>query len=258
MKTIAIILGVFICLYISAAAYLYFTQKSKIFNKKYAKIYLPKTAKHIWFVTDDGTKLEGGYVENKKNAPLVLYFSGNANNVLEFLDHIAPEIKEYNFVGFNYPGYANSQGEPCEKCIYKYALEIFDKYKPEYLIGRSLGSAVASYVAANRNIRGMLLITPIDSIVNIAKKKYPFFPVSFLLKYKFEAYKYLRRVLAPVSVLLVKNDETVPKVSIRNVLYSVVNLKDVETVGGVGHGNIYEKENISKLIEILLDSLDKK
>jgi pimeloyl-ACP methyl ester carboxylesterase len=246
----------FVIAYLGIVLYLYFTQDEKIFNRKCARVYEPTVAKKITFKTDDGVLLEGGYVENSKNAPLVLYFSGNSNNVLEFLDHIAPKIKEYNFVGFNYPGYANSKGTPCEKCILKYALEIFDAYKPEYVMGRSLGSAVASFVGANRNVKGIVLITPIDSIVNIAKSKYPFIPVSLLIKHKFEAYKYLRKTKAPVSVLLVKKDETVPKKSIENVLKSIVNLKEVEVIDGVGHGNVYEYKGIEKVLLKLLKTLN--
>jgi surfactin synthase thioesterase subunit len=242
----------FLILYLLGAAYLYFTQDEKVFNRKFAKKISPAVAKHIYFTTSDGVRLEGGYVENKKVAPLVLYFSGNSNNVLEFLDNIAPKIKDYNFIGFNYPGYAGSEGKPCEKCIEKYALEIFDKYHPDYLMGRSLGSAVASFVGANKKIKGILLITPIDSILNIAKSRYPFFPISILLKHKFEAYKNLMKIDAPVSLLLVKNDETVPKKSISTVINSIRNLRDVEVIEGVGHGNIYEYKGIEKIIEKLL------
>ncbi|WP_457560359.1 alpha/beta hydrolase [Caminibacter sp.] len=257
MKLLSIVLLI-VGIYVLISAYLYFTQKNKIFKRKWAKTIVPKIAKHIYFKTNDGILLEGGFVENKKNAPLVLYFSGNANNVLEFLDNIAPKIKEYNFVGFNYPGYAKSEGKPCEECILKYALEIFDKYKPDFLIGRSLGSAVTSYVAANSSIKGLLLITPIDSIVNIAKARYPFLPVSFLVKHKFETYKYLKKVNAPVSLLLVKKDEIVPKKSIENVIKSIKNLSKIVVIDGVGHGNIYEYNYIFKLTENLLDSLHRK
>ena len=242
-------------IYLGIISYLYFTQDEKIFNKKFAKEYFPKRIEKITFKTSDGILLEGGFVKNKKNAPLVLYFSGNSNNVLEFLDNIAPKIKDYNFIGFNYPGYAGSKGEPCEECIYRYALEIFDKYKPDFVMGRSLGSAVASFIAANREVKGVVLITPIDSIVNIAKNRYPFIPVSLLIKHKFEAYKYLQKTKAPVSLLLVKIDKTVPKKSIENVIKNISNLKKIETIDGVGHGNVYEYKGIEEKLRFLLDVL---
>ena len=158
MKTFVFILLVGIVIYFGAVIYLYVTQESKIFNRKWAKESVPKVAKKISFKTSDGIILEGAVTKNNENSPLVLYFSGNANNVIEFLDNIAPKIRGFNFIGFNYPGYAGSEGKPCEKCILKYSLEIFDKYKPDIIIGRSLGSAVAAYVASKRGIKNRLLI----------------------------------------------------------------------------------------------------
>jgi hypothetical protein len=91
----------FLFVYILACIYLYFIQENKIFNKKWAKPIEPKIAKKVYFRTSDGIKLEGAFTK-KDNLPLILYFSGNANNVIEFLDKIATKIKNYNFIGFNY------------------------------------------------------------------------------------------------------------------------------------------------------------
>ena len=118
MKNIIISLSF---LYILALAYLYFWQDKLIFLNSYSKGYTPRHIKVVNFKTSDGTVLEGGYLEHKKGLPLVLYFGGNAANVLYFLDDRAREIKNYNFIAFNYPGYGNSQGKPSEKAILKYA-----------------------------------------------------------------------------------------------------------------------------------------
>ena len=253
LRFLVIVFLLLVFAYFGAVIYLYATQESKIFNRKWAKEYTPKTAKKIYFKTSDGIKLEGAFTKNGDNLPLVLYFSGNANNVIEFLDKIAPQIKNYNFVGFNYPGYAGSEGKPCEKCILKYALEIYDRYKPDVLIGRSLGTSVASYIAGKRDIKKLVLITPFDSIVNIAKNKYPFLPVQKLVKYKFEEYKWIRNVKAPVNVLLVKNDDVIPEKNIENLLKNIPDLNKKIVIYGVKHGNIYEYKDIVKIIQELLE-----
>ncbi|ACM93119.1 conserved hypothetical protein [Nautilia profundicola AmH] len=252
MKTFVFILLVGIVIYFGAVIYLYVTQESKIFNRKWAKEYVPKVAKKISFKTSDGIILEGAVTKNNENSPLVLYFSGNANNVIEFLDNIAPKIRGFNFIGFNYPGYAGSEGKPCEKCILKYSLEIFDKYKPDIIIGRSLGSAVAAYVASKRGIKKLVLITPFDSIVNVAKSKYPFLPVDKLVKYKFTEIEWIKKVKAPVNVLLVENDDIIPQRNIDNLLKNIPNLNKKIIINGVKHGYIYEYKNIEKVIEDLL------
>jgi pimeloyl-ACP methyl ester carboxylesterase len=173
--------------------------------------------------------------------------------VIEFLDFIAPKIKNFNFIGFNYPGYAGSEGKPCEKCIEKYALEIFDKYKPDFLIGRSLGSAVASFVASKRDVKGVVLITPFDSIENIAKAKYPIFPISLLLKYNFKEAEFISKTNAPVVVIALKHDDVIPKNSLENLLKHIKNLKKVIYLDGVKHGFIYEHP---KIVEVLKKSLN--
>jgi hypothetical protein len=252
MKTLILIALFGAFLYLDAVIYLYVTQKNKIFNRKWAKEYTPKIAKKVCFKTKDEIVLEGAYTKNGENLPLVLYFGGNANNVIEFLDKIAPEIKNYNFIGFNYPGYAGSEGEPCEKCILKYALEIYDFYRPEIVMGRSLGTAVATYVAANRQIKKLILVTPFDSIVNIAKRKYPLLPVERLVKHKFEEYKWMKNVHCKVSVLLVENDDVIPVQSTDNLLRNIQNLNKKVILSGVKHGNVYEHRDIIKILTALL------
>jgi len=242
-------------LYISAALYLYFTQDKKIFQRHYAKEHQLIFAKEVYFTTSDGIKLQGAYLENKKGAPLVLYFSGNANNVAEFIDTIAPKIKEYNFIGFNYPGYVKSEGYPSKENILKYAKEIFDRYKPDFVMGRSLGSAVASYVAYKKNPKGLVLITPIDSIESIAKKRYPIFPIKLLLKHNFDAVSYLKKLNIPVSVIVVENDDVVPNSSTQNVIKSIKNLKYLAVLKGIRHFNIYDYVKIDKVIKKALESL---
>lgn len=232
-------------------------QDKKVFNRIWAKPYEPKIAKKIYFTTSDGIKLEGAITKNGENLPLVLYFSGNANNAIEFLDKIAPHIKNFNFIGFNYPGYAGSEGKPCEKCIEKYALEIYDKYKPDIIIGRSLGTAVASYVASKRKVKGIILITPFDSIENIAKKKYPIFPIKLLLKHKFNEAQFLSKTNTPVIIIALKNDDIIPNTSLKNLLKHINNLKQIIYIDGVKHGVIYEYPGIINILKNALSSFYK-
>lgn len=245
----------FFSVYVLICVYLYLIQDKKVFNKKWAKPIEPKIAEKISFTASDGICLEGAITKNGENLPLVLYFGGNANNVIEFLDKVATKIKNFNFLGFNYPGYAKSQGKPCERCIEKYALEIFDKYKPDYLIGRSLGTTVASFVASKRNVKGIVLITPFDSIENIAKSKYPIFPVSLLLKYKFNEAEFISKTNVPVAVIALKHDDVIPQNALKNLLKHVKNLKKVVFLDGVKHGFIYEHPKIVEVLKKSLNSL---
>ena len=244
-------------LYILICGYLYFTQDSKVFNRKYAKEYNPKTAKKIYFNSSIG-KLEGAYTENCKNCPLVLYFSGNANNVIEFLDLIAPKIRNYNFLGFNYPGYVNSEGIPSETNFYKMAEEIYKKYKPDFVIGRSIGTAVAAYLASRHSFKGVLLITPFSSMECIAKHKYPFFPVGLLLKYKFNESEFLKRSNNAVSIIALKHDDVIPDICLQELIKNIKNLKNIIYLDGVKHASIYLHPEIIESIKKSLNLLKEK
>ena len=238
-------------IYLLAFAYLYFFQDKLIFKNKYAKAFTPQLAKLIEFNTSDGLKLEGGYLEHEKELPLILYFGGNAMNVLHFLDDTASQIKNYNFIAFNYPGYANSEGKPSEEKILKYALEITKKYKPQHIIGRSLGTAVASFVASQIEVNILLLITPFDSIADVAKTKYPIFPIKLLVKHKFNELEWLQNTKAKkINALFVKNDEIIPKQNIRYLKHTIEFNKTVTI--DASHNYIYEDKDIVEQMETLL------
>jgi pimeloyl-ACP methyl ester carboxylesterase len=103
-----------------------------------------------------------------------------------------------NIVSFNYRGYGNSTGSPSEKALFDDALLIYDflvtdkHIKPENIIvmGRSLGSGVATYLASQKPVKKVILVTPYDSIESVAKESYGFVPVSLLLQNKFDSTLY--------------------------------------------------------------------
>ena len=72
------------------------------------------------------------------------------------------------------------------------------KEKNIILYGESLGTGVAVEIAQNKNYAGVILESPFTSMVNMGKKYYPFFPVNFLLKDKFESYKKINNIFVPV------------------------------------------------------------
>jgi esterase/lipase len=95
-------------------------------------------------------------------------------------------------------------------------------------------------------------LTPFDSIVNIAKAKYLFLPVDKLVKYKFEEYKWIKDVEAPVNILLVRNDDIIPNASTKRLLKNIKHLNKIIEIDNIRHGFIYEYPNIDKIIEKLL------
>ena len=114
----------------------------------------------------------------------------------------------------DYRGYGKSEGTPTEEGLYSDALAIYDaieeKHESVSLIGRSLGSGVAVYLAAHREIDKLILLTPYDSIVKVAQVHYPFIPAHYVARDRFEAFRYAPDISAPVLIVTAELDRVVP------------------------------------------------
>lgn len=184
--------------------------------------------KLIYFPVDDShfaenhaavVKLEDvtlhGWALNISAENAVIYYGGNAESI------------EYNIQGFQqafpdravfliaYRGYGASEGTPSESSLYADALAVFDKvaakHKNVSLIGRSLGSGIATYVAANRKAEKLVLVTPFDSIVAIAQQLYPFLPVQYVLLDRYESIARIPQISESTLMLVAEHDQVVPR-----------------------------------------------
>jgi pimeloyl-ACP methyl ester carboxylesterase len=231
--------------YLAGVAYLYFFQDHLIFRPDLApkEVKLPREAKRLFI---DG--IETGVIDKQSDTTL-FYFGGNANNALEFL-HLAKDFG-VNIVAMNYPGYGNSKGKPSQKSLFEAALKVFDRFKNDrnILLGRSLGTAVAAYVASKRKADKVILITPYHSITHLAKLRYPIFPVKLLVRHPFETWRYIQKVDAPVYVMLAERDETTPLATFKKLRPYIKNLREVVTIPKSDHGNILEFEEVRKILK---------
>ncbi|NPA63502.1 MAG: alpha/beta hydrolase, partial [Epsilonproteobacteria bacterium] len=138
-------------LYLIALLYLYIFQERLIFRPDLApkEVELPKGAKQLFI---EG--IEVGIMDRKSDGT-IFYFGGNADNALRALGYFSD--LPYNIVSFNYPGFGHSKGNPSQEAILEAAKKIFDRFKTKknILIGRSLGSGVAGYIAANYPVQGL-------------------------------------------------------------------------------------------------------
>jgi pimeloyl-ACP methyl ester carboxylesterase len=163
--------------------------------------------------------LTGWFFKGRVDAdhPLIVYYGGNAEDVsLNFgdLDRFAAG----SFLFMNYRGYGQSQGRPSEKALLADALFILDHVLEKetidpahvILMGRSLGSGVAVHVAAHRRVGAVILVTPFDSLVSVARAHYPIFPVNWLLRHRFDSASLAPGIAAPALFLTASHDQIVP------------------------------------------------
>lgn len=197
-------------IYTGFGVYLYFAQRSFI--------YLPARDEHpgddnFIRVQSNGESLKIWQVSPDRDRA-VIYFGGNAEDVFYNIPELSKALPGHSLYLVNYRGYGGSSGNPTEQGLFADALAIFDQLQQQYgqvsVIGRSLGSGVAVYLAGRRPVDRLILATPHDSALAIAKKAYPFYPVSLMLKDKYQSTRYAPQVSAPTLLLIAGNDEIIP------------------------------------------------
>ncbi|MGB3223229.1 MAG: alpha/beta fold hydrolase [Desulforhopalus sp.] len=238
------ILIFFLTGYLFYMLFMYFRQESFIF--------LPIKAKHdshdydniINYKLDQKTAILRGWLVNPQliQEKLLIYYGGNAEdiflNIEEFRDIKAASL----FVA--YRGYGPSSGTPGEAELFADSLAVIDdivsRYSPKkiFLIGRSLGSGVACYAAANKEVQGAILITPYDSIENIARLIYRWMPVSLFLRHRFNSIHYVARITCPLLVIYGGRDTVVPPERTENLINHIGQEKEIVLIDQADHATI--------------------
>ena len=179
----------------------------------------PTEIEKVKITTEDKIDLIGWfYNKNIEKFKTIVFFHGNAGS-LKNRTYKLNRIKELNvnFLIIAWRGFSGNLGKPNEKGLYKDARSAVKwlnmkgiKDKDIILYGESLGTAVAIEIAQNKKFAGVILESPFTSMINMGKKYYPFFPVSFLLKDKYESDKKINKILIPVLIIHGKVDKIVP------------------------------------------------
>ncbi len=175
---------------------------------------------------DDGTQLHAWHVRAAPASPLVLYFGGNAEEVSWMLEAIgdpqAGATPAVSWLLLDYRGYGASEGAPSEKALVADARLLFDHARqmseggaatrPIFAFGRSLGSGVAVALAASRPLSGVILVAPFDSAVAVAKHYYPYLPVDWMLRHRFESIAHAPRLHVPLLCAIAEHDDVIPPI----------------------------------------------
>jgi pimeloyl-ACP methyl ester carboxylesterase len=173
----------------------------------------------------------------------VVYFGGNAEDVSASLPELAAAFPDHALYLLHYRGYGGSSGRPSEAALHEDALAVFDHVHAGHarvtLVGRSLGTGVAIRLAAMRPAARLVLVSPYDSIEELAVRQFPFLPVRWLLRDKYESWRYAPQVRAPTTVVVAERDEIIPVASSARLLERFPEgVARWLVVPGVGHNSI--------------------
>lgn len=258
------ILGVLV-LYCLACVSIYLSQESLIFPARiapefeYTKIVNEYPDSNFQFKTKDGIILNGWFKDFEPNQPLYIYYGGNAEDITFTYLSLVYTTK-MSILSVNFRGYGKSLGKPSQKNLFNDALEIFDEFQKKYparkicLIGRSLGSGVACYVASQRNIHAMLLITPYDSIRALAKNQYPLLPVNLIIKHPFDSINYASKITAPTMFLIAEYDFIIPNNRTNILFEKIKSQKEIFLIKGATHNSIFEEKETKDYVRKFVDN----
>lgn len=197
-------------------------------------------AKSISLKSDAGEL--NGWIINPGKTKALIYFGGNGEQVEHNAGFFAKCLPDQSIYLMPYRGYGGNPGLPSEVSLFADALALQSQIKSHHselsLMGRSLGSGVAVYVASQRSVQKLLLITPYDSIAKVAAEKYPAFPVRFLLNDRYDSVEYAKRVNAAVKILIAADDVIIPPSHSLQLAKAFNQKPIVKYIQGAGHNSI--------------------
>ncbi len=265
MKIFVIVITALGLAYCGYLAMLYMGQDSMVFpgrpvdpaREAEIRRYFPRL-EDFTVTAADGATLRGYYLPrtiNGQSAPAVLYFCGNAEEQTGFFLWSPNELRPYAVAGVDYRGYGRSDGVPTEAVLKSDALAVYDalaarlgEHPRIVVMGRSLGTAMAAYVAARRPVAGIILVTPFSSLAAVGQESHPFVPVRLLLKNPFDVVPDAAKVAAPVLFLVAGADRYVLPHHADRLAASWPGPKEVRVIEGTGHGNIVDAPEYWKYV----------
>ncbi|UCE88555.1 MAG: alpha/beta hydrolase [Pseudomonadota bacterium] len=208
----------------------------------------------VELLTEDGVRLHGWFVPGRDARGVVLFFHGNAGNISHRLDslRIFHQLGYSSFI-IDYRGYGLSEGRPTEQGTYRDADAAW-RYLVEQrgeaphgivVFGRSLGAAVAAYLAGAEKPRALIVETAFTSVPDLAAELYPMFPVRPLSRFRYDTRARLAGVSCPVLIVHSADDEIIPFSHGRSLFEAAREPKQMLVIRG-GHnegfivsGNVY-------------------
>tara|TARA_R110001592_G_C13136386_1_gene746991 strand:+ start:559 stop:1371 length:813 start_codon:yes stop_codon:yes gene_type:complete len=209
---------------------------------------LPDGIEEFSVETEDHIKIRGLYLPAKESDKVVIYFHGNAGNIYHRIPSLI-QLRKFgvNVVGVSYRGYGKSEGEPTEDGVYLDGKATFDyvskslgfSHENIIVFGRSIGTTVAINTAQNKDIGGLILVTPLSSGKAHANAG-SLSSVSSLAGDSFNNISKMNNIKAPVLVIHGTKDRVIPYSMGKEIFDAANTRKKLVTIEGAGHNNLHD------------------
>ena len=211
------------CIYLGFALYLLLWQARLVYRPARELSATPSQRglkfEEVNFASEDRTRLHGWYVPCLSARGVILFCHGNTGNIshrLELLNIL--NRLHYDVFIFDYRGYGKSDGVPTELGTYQdasaawnYLINEREKTAAQIVIlGRSLGGAIAAWLAAKVDPRALILESSFRSMPLLASELYPYLPIKILTRLKYPTEQALVGVKCPLLIVHSVDDELIP------------------------------------------------
>jgi len=175
-------------------------------------------ARVLSIATEDGERLVGWFVPAAEGAALALYFHGSGGSLVDRVDQIE-RLRSFGLavLAIDYRGFGGSTGSPTEEGLARDAEAALAEARRLgweasriVVVGQSLGTGVATALAARHRFAGLLLDAAFASLTDVAAERHPALPVRLVLPDRFRSDRRIAAVGAPVLLLHAEDDEIVP------------------------------------------------
>lgn len=238
---------------------MYFAQRSLLFpgasNSGGAETATVPWAERVTIATPDGETLAALHVPAARGRPTFLFFPGNGDNIVGY-GFLADMLsaRDYGLLAVSYRGYPGSTGSPSEAGLLADGLAAFDwlsahaASSPIVILGRSLGTGVAVNTAAERQAAAVVLVSAYDSIVAVARGRYPYLPVGMLIRDSFRSDQRIGRVAEPKLFVHGDLDTSIPLSSGKALFDAAPEPKRLSVQHRLGHNDIWTPAVIAEIM----------
>lgn len=175
----------------------------------------------VWFETGDGLRLNAWFYPAAVTAPrrdlAILFCHGNGGNISHRLEHCEALLEEgVTVLLFDYRGYGRSQGRPSEEGTYRDAEAAYSWLRAKgfpadriIAFGESLGGGIATELATRAPLAGLVLESSFSCTVDLGEELFPWLPVRWLSRIKYETCSKLPRINLPLMIMHSRDDELI-------------------------------------------------
>ncbi len=244
--------------YLAICVYMYLNQRAFIYFPQRGALH---TAEQPFEIRSGEITLRG-WVLNEGCGEAVIYFGGNAERPEAGIPDFKRIFSDRTVYLINYRGYGESDGNPSEEGFYADALAIYDHISQNHskisVVSRSLGTGVATYLAVERDVDRLVLVEPFDSMVNVARSAYPFFPVKFMLKDRYDSAGRAGSITSRTLFVIAGEDEIIPRRSTERLISEFdQDILEVVVIGEATHNDIQNYPQYYLVLEEFFTVLQK-